>query len=211
LYERVGVRSRRSVLVPELILLALLIGWISGGKFWRITDARIKHVWLIFVPLALYVASWALTHAVAPEKLKWLFAVMAVIEKLVLIVVAVANVRLPGMKLILAGLVLNVVAIVANSGFMPANPHAIQTAFGAEYLKRAMTDIHVRSAIMNASTELGFLCDIVAARRPFVLVPAVYSVGDLVMSAGIFVAIIGLMRTPLPGEKKDRKVGDNAG
>ena len=54
---------------------------------------------------------------------------------------------------------------------------------------------------MDASCEVSFLCDIIAAHRPFVAVPAVYSVGDLVLSVGIFIAIIGLMRTPLPKEK----------
>jgi hypothetical protein len=189
-------------LVPELILIALLVGWIAGGKFGRLADAKIKHVWMIFVPLGLYVVSYAAAYFVAAEKLGWLFGTLAIVEKLALIVVAVTNLRLPGFKLILIGLVINLVALSANQGMMPADPAALTVAFGSEYVEKTRTDLHVRSSIMDASTELGFLCDIIAARRPFVFAPAVYSVGDLVMTAGIFIAIIAIMRTPLPGERK---------
>ena len=194
-------------MVPELILFALLFGWVFGGKFGRLADAKIKNVWLIFVPLGLYLVSWAPPLI----KLPWFLGTCAIIEKIALVVVAVSNIRLPGMKIALAGVVLNLIALSVNGGMMPATAQAVAAAFGADFLEKTRTAAHVRSAIMNASTELGFLCDIVVARRPFVAVPAVYSIGDLIMSAGIFVAIIGLMRTPLPGEKKDRQVGDNAG
>ena len=194
-------------MAPELILFALLFGWIFGGKFGRLADAKIRNVWLIFVPLALYLVSWV----PALRELPWFCGTCAIVEKVALVLVAVSNLRLPGMKLALVGVILNLIATSANHGWMPASPEAYTAAFGAHSLEQARTAVHVRSAIMDASTELGFLCDIVAARRPFVLVPAVYSVGDLVMSTGIFVAIIGLMRTPLPSEKKDRKVGDAAG
>lgn len=184
-------------MIPELMLIALLVGWITGGKFTRLADARIKLGWMIFLPVALYLVCW-LPPLV---KLHWFAGAMNLIERLALITVGIANWRLPGVKLIVLGLVMNAVAIAANGGFMPANAGAIAAAFGDEYLKSAMTATHVRSAIMDTSTELGFLCDIIAAKRPLVYVPAVYSVGDLVMSTGIFITIIALMRTPLPSEK----------
>lgn len=189
-------------MVLELTLLALLAGWAFGGKFCRLADARIKYVWLIFVPFALQLGSWAIVKQAPKADLVWLFGPMAIAEKAALIAVAVANWKLPGVKLILAGILLNTVALCANHGMMPADPHAISAAFGSDYLEATRLAPHTRSAIMDTSTELGFLCDIVAAKRPFVIVPAVYSVGDLVMSSGIFIAIIALMRTPLPGERK---------
>lgn len=184
-------------MIPELILFALLIGWVSGGKFVRLADAKIRLGWLIFAPLALYLVSWTPVLV----KLSWFPSAMNVLGRLVLVVVGIANWRLPGVKLIILGLVLNTVAIMANGGLMPADPDAISAAFGAEYLKGAQNATHVRSAIMDTSTELGFLCDIIVAKRPFVLVPAVYSVGDLVMSVGIFIAIIAIMRTAQPSER----------
>lgn len=180
------------------MLFALLVGWIAGGKFWRLGDARIRFGWLIFLPILLYLVSWL------PPLLRthWFAGASNVVERLALITLGVANWRVPGVKLIVLGLLLNFAAIVANGGLMPVDPNAVAFVFGNEHLKEAMASPHVRSAIMDTSTELGFLCDIIAARRPFVAVPAVYSIGDLVMSTGIFIAIIGIMRTPLPSEKR---------
>lgn len=189
-------------MIPELVLLALLVGWISGGKFWRLADARIRYVWLIFVPIGLYVVSWAATLVVDPNRLGWVFGSLAILEKVALIVAAAYNLRLPGMKLILIGLLLNVVALAANQGMMPADPNALASVFGPEYVQATQSATHIRSAIMTASSELAFLCDIISAKRLFLVVPAVYSIGDLVMSVGIFIAIIALMRTPLPSEAK---------
>jgi len=194
-------------MIPEIILFALLVGWIFGGRFVRLADAKIKHVWLIFVPLALYLVSWAPPLV----KLPWFLGASAIVEKAALVAVAVCNLRVPGVKLILIGLLLNVIALSANGGMMPASPDALTSAFGADYAEKARSAVHVRSAIMDASTELGFLCDIIAAKRPFVLMPAVYSIGDLVMSVGIFIAIIGIMRTPLPSEKKSAGAGNGLG
>lgn len=165
-----------------------------GGKFSRLADAKIRLGWMIFLPLALYLICWLPPLL----KLTWFARITYVIERVALITVGIANWRLPGVKLIVVGLILNAIAIVANRGVMPADPHALAVAFGDEYLRHAMTATHVRSAIMDTSTELGFLCDIIAAKRPFVAIPAVYSIGDLVMSVGIFIAVISIMRTPQP-------------
>lgn len=191
-------------MIPELILIALLVGWVSGGKFWRLAEAKIRHVWLIFVPLGLYLVSWMPPLVRSPMFL----GVSAIVEKLALIAVALFNLRLRGAKLILLGLLLNTAALSVNGGMMPASESALASAFGPEYVKHARSTIHVRSAIMDTTTELGFLCDIIAARRPFVLVPAVYSVGDLVMSIGIFICIIAIMRTPLLSELNPKQ-GDS--
>jgi len=185
-------------MIPELILIALLVGWISGGKFERLADAKIKHVWLIFVPLGLYLVSWVPFLL----RLPWFAGTCAIVEKAALIIVALSNLKIPGVKLILLGLLLNVLALSVNGGMMPASEGALAAVFGQDYVDQVRHAVHVRSAIMDASTELGFLCDIIAAKRPFVLVPAVYSVGDLVMSVGLFIAIIGIMRTPLASERR---------
>ncbi len=191
-------------MIPELILIALLVGWVSGGKFWRLAEAKIRHVWLIFVPLGLYLVSWTPPLVRSPMFL----GIIAIVEKLALIAVALFNLRLRGVKLILLGMLLNIAALSVNGGMMPASESALASAFGPEYVKHARNAVHVRSAIMDTTTELGFLCDIIAARRPFVLVPAVYSVGDIVMSIGIFICIIAIMRTPIPSELNPKQ-GDS--
>ena len=101
-----------------------------------------------------------------------------IIDKTALLVLVVRNLKFPGAKLILIGMLLNFTAILANGGIMPVRPELIEVVYGRKYLAYAKSAPHVQSGIMDATCELSFLCDIVAARRPFVLVPAVYSVGD---------------------------------
>ncbi|MCE5314903.1 MAG: DUF5317 family protein [Armatimonadota bacterium] len=177
-------------MVPELILIAMLIGWISGGRLQRLGDARIRHWWLILVPVAVYAAGWIFYAYPSLGSLSRLAGPMHLAEKIALFVFVLANIRIPGARLVLVGMALNLLALSANGGIMPASPSAVAEVFG----KGAVPPL--RSIIMDASSGFKFLCDIVPARRPFVLIPAVYSVGDLVMSLGIFIAIIGLMRTP---------------
>lgn len=193
--------------MPELVLIALLVGWLFGGKFGRLADARIRFIWLIFVPLVMYVSAWVVVFLMPPAKV-WFSGVSHIIGKASLLIVVAANLRLPGAKLILLGMVLNFVAIVSNGGMMPANTDAIASVFGQSYAEKTASQPHVQSALMDTATHLGFLCDIIAARRPFVLVPAIYSVGDLILSVGIFITIIAIMRTPLPSEVTDRMVSN---
>jgi len=183
-------------LIPEVILFALLVGWLAGGKFQRLADAKIKFGWMIFLPFGLYLVS--LVPALL--RLPLYCGISNIFERIVFLFVSISNWRKPGMLLITIGLLMNLAPILANGGMMPADPQSMTAAFGEQYVEQAKTALHTRSKIMDTTTELGFLCDIIAAKRPFVLAPAVYSVGDLVMSIGIFITIIALMRTPLPDE-----------
>ena len=188
-------------MIPELILIALLVGWLSGGKFWRLADAHIRQGWLILIPIVLYVADWAIRLKMGATSFEWLFPASFVVNRLALLALVALNLRIPGANVILIGMALNFIAIVSNGGVMPVRPDAIGAVYGPEYLAYTKTAPHIQSAIMTATCEVSFLCDIIAARQPFVVMPAVYSVGDIVMSVGIFIAIISLMRTPLPKEK----------
>ncbi|OFX13590.1 MAG: hypothetical protein A2Z18_07320 [Armatimonadetes bacterium RBG_16_58_9] len=59
----------------------------------------------------------------------------------------------------------------------------------------------VRHAFIDAGTRFAFLCDTIAARRPFVFFQSVYSAGDLLLSLGGLIAIVAIMRTRLPTER----------
>ena len=188
-------------MIPEAILTALFLGWALKGKFGRLADVHIQYGWMIFVPLGLYLGALGANYAHAFEKTSWVFAMVHVVGLLALMVVALANRQIAGVKLLFAGLAANSVAIIANGGFMPASQGAIKAVWGSEVLKQILTDSFIRHAIIDSGTRLAFLCDIIAARRPYVLMPSVYSVGDVLISIGGLIAIVAIMRTPLPSEQ----------
>ena len=188
-------------MIPELIVIALIVGWLSGGKFLRLADIHIKHVWLLAVTLFLYFAAWGFRLKLGTAHFEWLYGAMFIASRLALLGLVVANIRVPGAKLILIGMVLNLIAITSNHCTMPARAEAIGDVYGSAYLAYFKTAPHIQSALLDASSKAKFLCDNIAMRKPYALVPEVVSVGDVTMSVGILLAIVGIMRTPLPKEK----------
>lgn len=190
-------------MVPELLIAALICGWALKGRYQRLLDAKIKYVWMIFIPLGLMVATRVLNYTHVIPFSSPFHGIVRVIELLVICVFAGANIRIPGAKLLLVGLIANTIVVAANGGAMPVSYDCILAAWGkrqvAEYM---VTYPFVKQMLIHPGTRLVWLCDIIPVRRPFVLFPGVYSVGDLISSLGGMIAIISLMRTPLPSERK---------
>ena len=189
--------------IPEVILTALFLGWALKGRFGRLADVRIKYWWMIFVPLGLMIASLAVNYSHAVPFSSPLFSIVRVAELATVAVFTIANWSIPGAKLVLAGLVVNLVVVIANGGMMPVDYDCLVAITGRERLKDWIAVFpFVNDMLIRSGTRLAFLCDVIPARWPFVLVPSVYSIGDVITSIGGFIAIIAIMRTPLPAEHR---------
>ncbi len=190
-------------MIPELIVAALLIGRLAGGKLGRLADAQIRYVWLILIPLGLYIAALAANYSHLIPQSSWVFGLAHGIAIASLVALTALNARIPGVKLMFAGLVANAAAIVANGGFMPTSARAAAAIWGREVVEKTMAQTLVRHEFIGAGTRLRFLCDIIPARRPFVFVESVYSIGDVLLSLGCLIAIVAVMRTPVRRAKKE--------
>lgn len=189
-------------MIPEVIGVALLVGWLMKGKFSRLADIQLAHSWLIYAAFgSFFVAQMIARRTDIAVKLPQILIVLHVISVVLFLALALANRKLPGAWLILAGLVLNAVAIAANGGVMPATPKAIAIVMGEDYLKDAYSIVSVKHCIANSHTRLLFLTDIIPIPWPYLLLKGVFSIGDMLMSSGMFIALISIMRTPLPAEK----------
>jgi len=110
-----------------------------------------------------------------------------VASTLVVFAAVARNLRIPGMVLVLAGAACNLVAIIANGGFMPASPTAL------EALHRVAATGYSNSAVI-AAPALPWLTDILAL--PGWLPWAnVFSIGDALIAVGVAVVIAAAMRT----------------
>jgi hypothetical protein len=99
------------------------------------------------------------------------------------------NVRLPGLAIAALGSVLNLAAILANGGYMPADPGALATAgFSGP-------GDHTNSVVL-AQPALQPLTDIFAVPAGIPLAN-VFSVGDVLIAVGVAWAIAAAMRQPL--------------
>ena len=100
--------------------------------------------------------------------------------------VVLRNLRLPGLVLVAAGALSNLLAIVANGGYMPASAAALA------FLGKAVNPGYSNSAVVE-SPALAPLTDIFAL-PPGVPFANVFSIGDVLISLGIAVVIAGAMR-----------------
>ncbi len=89
-----------------------------------------------------------------------------------------ANRRLPGLHLTAAGGAVNLLAITANSGIMPATASALRTAGisrNADHFANSTTVAHPR---------LAFLGDVFAVPQAFAPIANVFSIGDVTLALG---------------------------
>jgi len=113
-----------------------------------------------------------------------------------LLAVLWANRRTEGIQWIGLGLLLNLLVMVANGGWMPVTPEAI-TRVGLVHLAPELTSgMRLYSSkdiiLLARETRLWFLSDIFVFARPFP-VPSVFSIGDVFVALGAFVLLQSTM------------------
>lgn len=182
-----GARSLRVGSAPIRMLLALavvlglVVAPLAGGRVRRLADLRFRMPWALAAALAIQV----LVLSVFTGPSTW-WRVGAYLGSYALIVAfLVANRTMPGFRVIAAGAVLNLVAIGANAGVMPASSRAASSAG----LLTTSRDTFANSAVLP-HPRLALLGDVFAvpASWPFA---NVFSVGDVLLAVGAFVAVQG--------------------
>lgn len=175
-------------LLPAVVV-GVLVGYALGGRLSRVADVRLRTPWLFYVAIGLQLAAFPslLVPLQAPERLA---TALSLASYGALLVVFLRNVRLAGMPIAGAGMVLNLTAIIANGGHMPALPRAMRDA-GLSY-----SGVY-NNSVAESSPRLAWLVDRWAAPSwmPFA---NVFSVGDVLIAAGVLVLVCGAMGARLP-------------
>ena len=108
-----------------------------------------------------------------------------------LVTFALANLRIVGMPIVLAGLALNAAAILPNGG-MPVRPGALVQAGIVAPEEVTLVDVGVKRHLERDDDVLVGLGDVI----PVPPLREVLSVGDLVLSAGLAAIAFRLLRPP---------------
>ena len=165
------------VLVAVVVLAALAVP-LTGGRLGALAELRLRHVWVIVVALGLQVAALELPGL--PEGAR---AALVVASYPVGAVFLVANRRVPGMPLVALGGALNLVAICANGGVMPASPAALAGA-GLPVVEPGF-----QNSTAVADPRLAFLGDVFFVPAGWPL-SNVFSVGDVLIALGVAWALL---------------------
>ena len=169
------------------LVAGLLLGLLMGGRLDGI--ARIRFRWAPLIIVALLVQVVLFTDAVA-ARVGDLGPIVYVASTMLAGIAIIRNLRLPGLPLIALGAVSNLVTILANGGYMPADPSAVAA------LGRAPATIYSNSSVV-AAPAFPLLIDRFAMPTwiPFA---NVFSVGDVILGVGVAVLLVVAMR-PSPG------------
>lgn len=160
------------------VLIGLLLGLVTGGSPARLS--RLQFRWGLLVMLAM-AAQLLLFSSPAGNALGPAAPVVYMATNVVVLVVVARNLPIPGLPLVLVGGASNLLAMVANGGYMPVSRAAL------EAMGRAPTNGYSNSALIE-NVQLGPLTDIFA--MPLWLpVANVFSIGDVVIGVGVAMAI----------------------
>jgi hypothetical protein len=168
------------MVLAEAAIAGVLLGLLSGGRLGALANLRIRRVELVYAAIFLQIGAfpsgilpWSTPDPIARGL--WL------VSFALLIGFAAANRTVRGVPLVFAGLAGNLAAVAANGGLMPASPHAIRAAGMAYRLKN--------NSISTGDPHLAWLTDrwAVPAWIPW---GNVFSVGDILIAAGVIVTIV---------------------
>jgi hypothetical protein len=173
------------VVFVDVVVVALLVGTLAGGRLATLADTPIKGMPLAFAAIALQVVAfpsgvlpWAVSSSAA--RVLWL------VSYALLLAMLVVNRRLFGLPIVAAGLLSNLAAILANGGLMPVRASALAAAH------RIYSEHNNSVALVRP--HLGALVDRWAVPH-WIPLGNVYSVGDVLIAIGIFLAVVAAMRS----------------
>lgn len=160
----------------ELIVLAIAMGWVTGGKPRHLAQVKFAGAELILAAVLLQGLA-----PVAYRSNETLSYLLHLLSYLLILVALSLNTRTAPIALVAAGIFLNFIVIAFNGGMPVRLPVAKAAAF---------TDgMHVT---LHDATLLPWLGDIIVWPLPRPL-RAVVSLGDILLGAGVFLIIFNGM------------------
>ncbi|MBN1461368.1 MAG: DUF5317 domain-containing protein [Armatimonadetes bacterium] len=191
----------------DAAVLAVLIGLLVGGRLTRLPELALRAVWVFITAavvqiglLVIAAKGVALPNGVAP-------ALYVVSFALVLLGLWL-NRRLPGVWLVLLGVLMNFVVIVANGGSMPVDRDLAVRAGDEKLVAMLDSPDYVGHMPATESTRLRPLGDVLRLPmlipRPRFFSPG--SMGDVLITVGacwlilVGMGAFGLRQGEVPGE-----------
>jgi hypothetical protein len=193
-----GLDSDRTPMKLMAICMAaiLAVGYLLGGRLRNVADLQLRWPALALVGLALqFVTGPGETLPLACLYLSFVL----------LIVFTVANIRVFGFPLILAGVLCNLLVIGINGG-MPVSAHALEASDQGQFLGDLENNPYPKHHLATEDDLLRFLGDVIPVPTP---VAQAISLGDILTYAGVGMVIVGAMRV-MPARREDGVETDEA-
>jgi ABC-type Fe3+-siderophore transport system permease subunit len=164
------------------VLAGVLVGRLIGGRLERLATVRFRLASLVVLGLVVQIVLFSPLADPLPEAIA---RIVYVVSTVAVAVAVLANLRLSGTVLIVAGAALNLAAILANGGAMPTSADALAVAGIA-------IGPHTNS-IASSRPVLEPLTDVLALPA-WIPLANVFSVGDVLVGVGLAWTIAAGMR-----------------
>jgi Family of unknown function (DUF5317) len=165
------------------VIGGILVGFMAGGRAGGLAELRIRWPWLIVAGM---VAQVVLFSGPVSERVGDWGPPLYIASTLLVVVAVVRNLAIAGMPLVAAGAASNLLAVIANGGYMPASRVALETA-------GRLTPTAYSNSSAAENPVLPQLTDIFALPS-WMPLANVFSVGDVLIGAGIGLVIVLAMR-----------------
>jgi hypothetical protein len=164
------------------IPIGIVVGYLLGGRLERLGDLRLR--WVPLALLGLLVQILLFTDALGSPFGDASPAVY-VVSNLLVFAAVLRNIQVPGMALAAIGAGCNLLAIVANGGYMPADPEALASV--------GLGGPGYTNSIVLTDPALPFLTD-VFAMPTWMPAANIFSIGDVLLGVGVALTIALAMR-----------------
>jgi hypothetical protein len=175
------------VFILYAIMGGLILGFVTGGSAARLGTLHLSGAPLIVLGMAVQLL---LFSSPLGDALGDVAALAYVLSSIAVLVAVAANLAIPGLPFVLVGGTLNLLAIVANGGYMPVSPSAL-AAMG-RLPKEGYSNSVPRDVVV-----LGPLTDLFTMPS-WVPMANVFSFGDILIGVGAAVAVVAAMHGRVP-------------
>ena len=168
------------------IPVGIVAGYLVGGRLENLGTVRFRLAPLAALALAIQLVLFSpLADGLSQDVVRPVYLVTTAL----VVLVVLANARLTGVPLIVLGAALNLAAVLANGGAMPAAPGALE-ALGLGVGGHTSSILVDRPALELLTDQF--------AMPAWMPLANVFSVGDVVIGVGVAVAIAAAMRARPP-------------
>ncbi len=179
------------MLYVYIVVISIIIGLFRNGQLSSLSQISLKRIELIVLACLIQAGLIFL----GSKKVKFISdysSFMIIFSYIVLLSAVWSNLKLKGMKIIAAGIMLNFIVIVVNGGHMPVLLNSLYKAELNDFALALKEGIYVTHTLITEKTLFAFLADIFPLSSPFPD-PSVVSAGDFLMFYGVFSLIQNAM------------------
>ena len=175
--------------ISTAFILAIIVNKTPKG----IENKEVKGFYLIIIGFAIQIAIF--NNKFAQSKLNHLTPAFYILSLILLLIFLLVNIKeYWGIRITTLGFSLNLLAILANHGYMPQSIKQLQESGQIEKIKLLTKYGHFYNAtLMSSKTKLNFLGDRILLSL-FGKFKTVYSIGDIIIIIGIAFFVFELFK-----------------